>query len=85
MSGSGTPIAFDFFWMLCIVLSRVVEQRLSLAVGLRSGDTTEESVAARILGCRNVKRNDQENGEDDKGKDPLQSDYFDGDLLDSQS
>lgn len=47
-------------------------------------NATEEAVTARILSTGSVDRGDEEDSEDDEGKDPLQGDDFDGNLLDSQ-
>lgn len=59
-------------------LHLLIEQRRSLAVSrLGVSDTTEETITPSILGRRDIKRNDQEHGEDNKGEDPLQGDDLD--------
>lgn len=65
---------------------RVVEQRLTFAVSrrVRRNNTLEPEVSSGISSRRNVQRADEEDCENDKGKDPLESDDLDSELLDSK-
>jgi len=65
---------------------RVVEQRLTFAVSrrVRRHNTLEPEVSSGISSGRNVQRADEEDCENDKGKDPLESDDLDSELLDSK-
>jgi hypothetical protein len=63
-----------------------VEQRLSLPIS-RFGvcNAAEQAVATGVRGRRDINRDDSENRENSKRKDPLQSNNLNRNLLDSQS
>lgn len=62
-----------------------MKQRLALAVRrLRVRNTAEQTVTTVVLGSRNINGSNQEDGENDKGKDPLQSNDLDGELAECQ-
>lgn len=67
-------------------LGRIVEQRLPLAIGHRRrlSSPTEEDVAPRVLRQGDIERLGEEDGKDNNGKDPLQGDDLDAELLDGQ-
>ena len=48
-------------------------------------DALEEYITIGVNCGRNVKRTCEEDTKDDKGKNPLKGDNFDGDLFNSQS
>lgn len=69
-----------------ITLCLLIKQRLALAVRrLRMSNATEQAVTTVVLGSRNINRSHQEDTEDDKGEDPLQSNDLDGNLAEGQS
>lgn len=60
----------------------VVEQRLPLPISrFWRHDTLEEDVAVRVDHRRHVERAHEEDGENDKGEDPLQGNDLDMELL----
>jgi hypothetical protein len=66
--------------------SRLVKQRLTFTLGrrLRRHNTFEPEVSTSISGRRNIQRTDEEDGEDNKGENPLQGNDLDIKLFDSQ-
>lgn len=74
-----------FFIRYILKIQRLVQQWLTLPINLGLHDTPEERVTTSILGAGEIDRLEEENGEDNNGKDPLQGNYLGGDLFDSQS
>lgn len=65
--------------------SFLIEQGLALPIRrLGMSNTAEQAVPTVVLGSRNIDRSDQEDREDDKGKDPLQSNDLDRELAQCQ-
>lgn len=62
----------------------LVKQWLTLAISLRMRNTPEQGVTAVVLSTRQIDRFDQENGENNERKDPLQGNNLDRELLDGQ-
>ena len=64
--------------------SILIQQWLSLAITFGVCHATEQRVTSIVLGAGEIHRFHQEDGEDDKSKDPLQGNDLDGELLYSQ-
>lgn len=69
-----------------ITLCLLIKQRLAFPVRrLRMSHATEQTVTTVVLRSRNINGSHQEDTEDDKGEDPLQSNDLDVELAEGQS